>query len=106
MFGKVIDVYDNYVIIENQSGEIETNYLNIHVIFSDNEVWSCGLSGENKKKIGVITAKSDEEKGEYYVCSGIYVTDDYVVCDFERSSDYASERYMIRKTGGFRTKIY
>lgn len=77
-----------------------------HVIFSDNEVWSCGLSGENKKKIGVITAKSDEEKGEYYVCSGIYVTDDYVVCDFERSSDYASERYMIRKTGGFRTKIY
>lgn len=36
MFGKVIDVYDNYVIIENQSGEIETNYLNIHVIFSDN----------------------------------------------------------------------
>ncbi|MBQ8318973.1 MAG: hypothetical protein IJX85_11565 [Lachnospiraceae bacterium] len=77
-----------------------------HVIYSDNEVWSCGLSGENKKMIGAITAKSDEGNGEYYVCSGIYVTDDYVVCDFDRSGDYASERYMMRKSGGFYSKIY
>lgn len=36
MFGKLLDTYDNYVVLENNSGEIETNYLNIHVIFTDN----------------------------------------------------------------------
>ena len=46
MFGKVIDVYDNYVVMENQSNEIEANYLNIHVIFNDN----------NRKIVGEIIA--------------------------------------------------
>ena len=46
MFGKLLDVYDNYVILENQTGNIETNYLNLHVIFSDN----------NRKVVGEIVA--------------------------------------------------
>lgn len=44
MFGKLLDVYDNIVVMENTSGEIETNYLNLHVIFNDN----------NRKIVGEI----------------------------------------------------
>ena len=44
MFGKLIDVYDNYVILENTSDSVETNYLNLHVIFNDN----------NRKIVGEI----------------------------------------------------
>ena len=32
MFGQLLDIYDNYAIIENKTGQIETNYLNLHVI--------------------------------------------------------------------------
>ncbi len=35
MFGKLLDVYDNYVVLENMSKQIETNYLNLHVIFNE-----------------------------------------------------------------------
>ena len=35
MFGEIIDVYDNYVILENKSRTIDSNYLNLHVIFND-----------------------------------------------------------------------
>lgn len=44
MFGELLDVYDNYAIVENKTGQIETNYLNIHVIFNDN----------NRKVVGEI----------------------------------------------------
>lgn len=44
MFGELVDVYDNYAVIENKTGQIETNYLNLHVIFSDN----------NRKIVGEI----------------------------------------------------
>lgn len=44
MFGKVLDVFDNYVILENKTGEIESSYLNLHVIFNDN----------NRKIVGEI----------------------------------------------------
>ena len=44
MFGELLDVYDNYAIVENKTGQIETSYLNIHVIFSDN----------NRKVVGEI----------------------------------------------------
>lgn len=36
MFGQLLDIYDNYVIVENKTGNIDSNYLNLHVIFSDN----------------------------------------------------------------------
>ena len=46
MFGQLLDVYDNYAIIENKTGQIETNYLNLHVIFHDN----------NRKVVGEIVS--------------------------------------------------
>ena len=46
MFGKLLDVYDNYAVLENKTGNIETNYLNLHVIFSDN----------NRKIVGEIVS--------------------------------------------------
>lgn len=46
MFGELLDVYDNYAIVENKTGQIETSYLNIHVIFSDN----------NRKVVGEIVS--------------------------------------------------
>ena len=36
MFGDVLDIYDDIVIVENKTGQIDTNYLNLHVVFSDN----------------------------------------------------------------------
>ena len=36
MFGEIIDIHDDVVILKNTTGQIDTNYLNIHVIFSDN----------------------------------------------------------------------
>ena len=44
MFGNLIDVYDNYVILENKSKTINTKYLNLHVVFNDN----------NRKIVGEI----------------------------------------------------
>ncbi len=46
MFGQLLDAYDNYAILENKTGQIETNYLNLHVIFNDN----------NKKVVGEIVS--------------------------------------------------
>jgi len=46
MFGELLDVYDNYVIIENKTQKIDSNYLNLHVIFSD----------KNRKIVGEIVS--------------------------------------------------
>lgn len=37
MFGSILKIYDDHVIIENKSRAIDTNYLNLYVIFSDND---------------------------------------------------------------------
>lgn len=37
MFGNILKIYDDHVIIQNKSRIIDTNYLNLYVIFSDNE---------------------------------------------------------------------
>ena len=37
MFGSILKIYDDHVIIENKSNVIDTNYLNLHVIFNDND---------------------------------------------------------------------
>ena len=37
MFGNILKIYDDHVIIENKSRIIDTNYLNLYVIFSNNE---------------------------------------------------------------------
>ena len=44
MFGELLDVYDNYVLIENKTEVIDSNYLNIHVVFSDNNRKIVGKS--------------------------------------------------------------
>ncbi|MBQ3020675.1 MAG: DUF87 domain-containing protein [Bacilli bacterium] len=36
MFGKLLEVIDNKVVLENKTGEVDTNYINLHVIFNDN----------------------------------------------------------------------
>ena len=35
MFGKILEIKDNIVVLENNSKKIETNYLNLHVVFPD-----------------------------------------------------------------------
>ncbi len=37
MFGSILKIYDDHVIIENKSRTIDANYLNLYVIFSDND---------------------------------------------------------------------
>lgn len=37
MFGSILKIYDDHVVIENKSNVIDTNYLNLHVIFNDND---------------------------------------------------------------------
>ncbi len=46
MFGKILEIKDDYVILENSTKEIETNILNYHVVFPANE----------RKIVGEITA--------------------------------------------------
>lgn len=47
MFGKIIEIQNNTVLIENSSGETETNILNLHVVFT---------SSNNLRTIGEIIA--------------------------------------------------
>jgi len=55
MFGEVLDIYDNYVILENKTGQIESSYVNLHVIFSDNLRKVVGEIVElNKKSIKIL----------------------------------------------------
>lgn len=35
MFGNILDITDNKIIVENKSQTIETNILNVHVVFSE-----------------------------------------------------------------------
>lgn len=51
MFGSVISIDDNIVILENKKGQTEANLLNIHLAFDDN----------NKKVIGEIISISNTE---------------------------------------------
>ena len=37
MFGDILKVYDDHVIVSNNSNVIDTNYLNLYVIFNHNE---------------------------------------------------------------------
>ena len=35
MFGKITEIIDNYVYVENSTHELKNNILNIHVIFEE-----------------------------------------------------------------------
>lgn len=51
MFGKIISMEDNWVIVENVSQKLEHNYINYHVIFSEG----------NRKIVGEITSIKEKE---------------------------------------------
>jgi len=51
MFGKILDIADNKVIIENKGNTVETNLLNVHVVFSDG----------NRKVVGEIIKVTSKE---------------------------------------------
>lgn len=55
MFGKIIDIYDNYVIIENATHKLEVNYVNFHVVFPENDRSVVGeIVGMNEDEIKVF----------------------------------------------------
>ena len=55
MFGKIIDIYDNYVIIENATHKLEVNYVNFHVVFPENDRFVVGeIVGMNEDEIKVF----------------------------------------------------
>lgn len=51
MFGEILDIFENRIVVLNKSKQIESNLLNIHVVFSD------GI----KKIIGEIIKVTKEE---------------------------------------------
>ncbi len=75
-------------------------------ICSDNELWVCNMNGEDRRMIGLFPSDSGVENEVIFICDGLYVTEDYVVCDFERGENGMRERYMMRIDSGRRTKIY
>ena len=55
MFGKIMDIYDNYVIIENATHKLEVNYVNFHVVFPENDRSVVGeIVGMNENEIKVF----------------------------------------------------
>ena len=51
MFGKILSIKDDLVIMENTTGETETNIINYHVVFSSN----------NRDTVGEIISVSQKE---------------------------------------------
>ena len=55
MFGKILDIDDNYVILENASHKLEVNYVNYHVVFPENDRSVVGeIVGMNEDEIKVF----------------------------------------------------
>src|SRR5574344_332498 len=55
MFGKIIDIKGNYVIIENLSKKMEANYLNFHIVFPENDRLVVGeIVGIDEKIIKIF----------------------------------------------------
>ena len=42
MFGKIIELKDNYIYLENKLGRAETNLIGYHVIFNDSNKMLVG----------------------------------------------------------------
>lgn len=70
-------------------------------IYNDNELWSCDMNGGYRKKIGTFPSNLEEDEGTF-VCEGLYVTEDFVVCDFNRGKNTRGERYLMKIDGGYR----
>ena len=55
MFGKIIDIEENTVIMENLKKEAETNLLNVHIVFGENDRSIVGeIIGINSEIIKVL----------------------------------------------------
>ena len=57
MFGKIIDIYEDYVIVENATHKLDINYMNYHVVFPENGRLVVGeivSMNENEIKIFLV----------------------------------------------------
>ena len=55
MFGKLLDIQDDYVLLENASHKLDVNYLNFHVIFPENNRSVVGeIVNMNENTIKVV----------------------------------------------------
>lgn len=57
MFGKIIDIYEDYVIVENATHKLDVNYMNYHVVFPENGRLVVGeivSMNENEIKIFLV----------------------------------------------------
>ena len=55
MFGRILSIEDNYIILENASQKLETNYLNYHVVFPENDRSVVGeIVSINEKEIKIF----------------------------------------------------
>ena len=55
MFGKIIDIQDDYLLLENASHKLDANYLNFHVIFPENNRSVVGeIVNMNENTIKVV----------------------------------------------------
>ena len=94
------NVYDGRIYYVKAANDDDREKL-----YSDNELWSCNLYGEDRKKIGVFPSDSGVENEVHFICEGIYVTDDYVVCDFYRGKNGTDERYLMQIDTGLYKKL-
>src|SRR5574344_984631 len=54
MFGKIISIENNYVLLENIAEKLEANYLNYHVVFPENDRFVVGEIRNNVFSSGVL----------------------------------------------------
>ena len=55
MFGKIIELRDNYIYLENKLGRAETNLIGFHVIFNDSNKTLVGeIENISVEKIEIL----------------------------------------------------
>lgn len=85
MFGKIIDVNENEVIIENLKKEAETSLLGFHIIFQE----------ADRKLVGEITKINSEEISIQLI--GEIKNDDFIPGVFKKPS-YSTQARLIYKS--------
>lgn len=55
MFGKIIELRDNYIYLENKLGRAETNLIGFHVVFNDSNKTLVGeIENISVEKIEIL----------------------------------------------------
>lgn len=85
MFGKIIEIDDTNVIVENASGKLEVNYLNYHVIFEE----------ESRKVVGEIIKMNDEKVTIFLVGE---IKDDVFSPGIQKKPSFSSNIRIIQKS--------